>query len=87
LTQGVQHKSKTAEEVSRYEGRPPQWFVDGVDALLHAPTALNKQAFSVAGSGEKVYIKCDSGRFAGIDLGIGKYHFEVGAGKDHFEWG
>ena len=86
LTQGVQHKSKTAEEVSKYDGKPPQWFLDGVDALLYAPTALNKQAFKVAGSGNKVSIECDSGHFAGIDLGIGKYHFEVGAGKDNFEW-
>lgn len=24
--------------------------------------------------------------FSGIDLGIGKYHFEVGAGKENFKW-
>lgn len=60
--------------------------IDGVEALLLAPTALNKQAFTVRGDGNKVYLTCDSGHFAGIDLGIGKYHFEVGAGKDNFEW-
>jgi len=41
-TQGVPHKSKTAAEISEYNGDAPQWFVDGVDALLYAPTALNK---------------------------------------------
>lgn len=85
-TQGVPHKSKTAAEISSYKGIAPQWFIDGVDALLLAPTALNKQAFTVRGDGNKVYLTCDSGHFAGIDLGIGKYHFEVGAGKDNFEW-
>lgn len=85
-TQGVPHKSKTAAEISRYNGTAPQWFADGVDALLYAPTALNKQAYMVKGDGNKVSITCDSGHFAGIDLGIGKYHFEVGAGKENFEW-
>lgn len=85
-TQGVPHKSKTAAEIGSYKGTAPQWFMDGVDALLLAPTALNKQAFTVRGDGNKVYLTCDSGHFAGIDLGIGKYHFEVGAGKDNFEW-
>ena len=85
-TQGVPHKSKTAAEISSYNGIAPQWFTDGVDALLLAPTALNKQAFSVKGDGNKVSLTCDSGHFAGIDLGIGKYHFEVGAGKENFKW-
>jgi len=86
LTQGVPHKSKAAAEVSRYDGEPPRWFLDGVDALLCAPTAMNRQAFQVEGRGNRVSIRCDNGRFAGIDLGIGKYHFEAGAGKENFEW-
>ena len=85
-TQGVPHKSRTAAEISSYKGTAPQWFVDGVDALLLAPTALNKQAFTVKGDGSRVSLTCESGHFAGIDLGIGKYHFEVGAGKENFEW-
>ena len=85
-TQGVPHKSKAPSDVSSYEGATPQWFQNGVSALLLAPTALNKQAYHVRGKGSKVTLTCDSGHFAGIDLGIGKYHFEVGAGKDSFEW-
>ena len=85
-TQGVPHKSKTAAEVSEYDGDTPQWFVDGVNALLYAPTALNKQPFIVKGNGNKVSISAGNGHFSGIDLGIGKYHFEVGAGKENFEW-
>ena len=85
-TQGVPHRSKTAAEISRYNGKTPQWFVDGVDALHYAPTALNKQPYVVSGDGNKVSISAGNGHFSGIDLGIGKYHFEVGAGKENFEW-
>ena len=85
-TQGVQHKSKTAAEISQYNGAAPQWFLDGVEALLCAPTALNKQPYMVKGDGDRVSITAGEGHFAGIDLGIGKHHFEVGAGKENFEW-
>lgn len=85
-TQGVPHKSKTAAEISEYNGDAPQWFIDGVNALLYAPTALNKQPYVVKGDGNQVSISAGDGHFSGIDLGIGKYHFEVGAGKENFEW-
>ena len=86
-TQGFPHKSKTAADISSYDGTTPQWFQDGVSSLLLAPTALNKQAYRVYGKENKVVLMCDSGHVAGIDLGIGKYHFEAGAGKNNFEWG
>ena len=85
-TQGVPHKSKTVADVSQYKGTAPQWFIDGVEALLCAPTALNKQPYMVRGDGRRVSITAGDGHFAGIDLGIGKYHFEVGAGRENFEW-
>ena len=85
-TQGVPHKSKTAAEISQYNGAAPQWFLDGVEALLCAPTALNKQPYMVRGDGDRVSLTAGEGHFAGIDLGIGEYHFEVGAGKDNFQW-
>ncbi len=84
--QGKPHKSKRAEEISRYKGDAPEWFIKGVEAVLLAPTALNKQAFSICGEGKNVYIACKNGVFSGVDLGIAKYHFEVGAGKDNFRW-
>lgn len=86
-THGVQHKSKRPEEISSYAGEEPEWFKAGVDAVLHAPTALNRQSFTITGKGNKVSISYAKGSFSGIDLGIGKYHFETGAGKENFEWG
>lgn len=85
-TQGVQHKSKTAESISSYDGEAPEWFKEGVDALLHAPTAINRQSYTVMGHDNKVSITYSNGPFAGVDLGIGKNHFEIGAGKENFEW-
>lgn len=85
-SQGVPHKSKKPEDVAAYEGEAPEWFTKGVKALLLAPTALNKQAFTLRGEGRRVSLSCDNGIFSGVDLGIGKYHFELGAGKENFDW-
>lgn len=85
-TQGVPHKTKKPEQVGSYSGEEPEWFRQGIDAALLAPTALAKQAFMIKGSGNKVSIKCDNGIFSGVDSGLVKYHFELGAGKDNFKW-
>ena len=85
-TQGVQHKLKPASEVSAYEGVAPQWFNNGVEAALLTPTALNKLSFFVKGQGNKVALTYKEGAFAGVDKGLVKYHFELGAGKENFEW-
>ncbi len=86
-TQGVPHKSKPPEAVSRYDGgEPPEWFRKGVEAVLLAPTALNHQAFTIRGEGRTVTMTCDNGVFSGVDLGIGKYHFQAGAGAENFDW-
>ena len=85
-TQGVQHKSKSKDQVSSYEGEAPEWFINGIEAALLAPTALNKQNFTITGKGNKVSLTYKSGPLSGIDKGIVKHHFELGAGKDNFEW-
>ena len=86
-TQGVPHKSKIIEDVSKYNGTViPSWFINGVDGALLAPTALNKQNFMIIGDGNKVKIECDNGIFTGSNVGLVKYHFELGAGKENFKW-
>lgn len=42
-TQGVQHPLKPAEKFYECEGVPPTWFMDGLEAALLAPTAINQQ--------------------------------------------
>lgn len=85
-TQGCPHKIKTVEEVSEAENAPV-WFIEGVKAALLAPTAVNQQKFIFTLVGEnKVSARTKIGVCNKIDLGIAKYHFELGAGKENFEW-
>ena len=84
---GVPHKSKNTVDVSKYTGgTPPFWFIRGVGSALLAPTALNRQAFRIEGHQNKVKITYAKGQFSGLDLGIIKYHFEIGAGRENFTY-
>ncbi len=85
-TQGVPHKTKTADAVCSYEGDVHEWFRNGVTAALLAPTALAKQSFFIKGSDNKAELTCDNGIFTDVDKGLVKYHFELGAGIENFEW-
>lgn len=86
VNNGVAHKSKTIEEVSSYEGNMPEWFKNGMEASLLAPTALNKQDYKIIGIGNTVKIQINNGIFTGANKGLIKYHFELGAGKENFTW-
>ena len=85
-TQGVQHKSKPAEQVSNISPDSPEWFRKGVEYALLAPTAMNQQKFYLTLNGDRVAAKAGSGFYTKTDLGIVKYHFEVGAGTENFRW-
>ena len=92
-TQGVSHKIKAVEQVSNSQVISPAWFKKGVQAALLAPTAVNQQKFSFE------YVGLENGHhmvhakkgfsligYTQMDLGIAKYHFEIGAGKENFKW-
>ena len=79
--------SKNASDIT------PHWYTKGIEAALLAPTAVNQQKFSFE------YVGTNNGRhqvrakkgismigYTQIDLGIAKYHFEIGAGREHFDW-
>ncbi len=85
-TQGAAHKSKPMEKVINVNGSVPQWFKNGVKAALLAPTAMNQQKFILSLNGNKVSAKAGRAFYSKVDLGIVKYHFEVGAGKENFIW-
>lgn len=84
--QGVAHKSKSAESVSNVNDNSPVWFRSGVDAALLAPTAMNQQRFTLTYENGKVSAAAGFGFYTKLDLGIVKYHFELGAGKENFLW-
>ena len=92
-TQGASHKIKTVKQVSNTSDTTPSWFKKGVEAALLAPTAVNQQKFSFEYVGEvdgRHRVRAKRGfsliGYTQMDLGIARYHFEVGAGKENFEW-
>ena len=92
-SQGVSHKIKTVEQVSNISDITPLWFKKGIEAALLAPTAVNQQKFSFEYIGmrnnrHQVRAKKDFSMigYTKMDLGIAKYHFEIGAGEVNFEW-
>ena len=93
-TQGVSHKIKRIDQVSNVSDSTPDWFRRGVEAALLAPTAINQQKFyfellpAENGQIAKVAAKRHFSLvgYTQMDLGIAKYHFELGAGIENFQW-
>ena len=87
IRQGRDHVSKPFDEVTSVKnGEITEWFKRGVEAALLAPTAINQQKFHFTLDGNNVKAKALLGPYSKVDLGIAKYHFELGAGKENFEW-
>ena len=85
-TQGVPHRSKSFAQVSDLTDDAPDWYRHGLEAALLAPTAINQQSFRFTRDGDAVSVKAGFGPCVKVDLGIVKYHFELGAGKENFRW-
>lgn len=85
-TQGIPHKSKPIERLCSVSGEMPDWFRAGMEAARLAPTAMNQQQFLFSLNGNIVSAKATGGVCSKVDLGIVKYHFEIGAGTENFHW-
>lgn len=87
-------KRKRVEDVSRGAEGAPEWFRQGVEAAILAPTAINQQKFCFTYLGldaqgvhrVRAERKFSLVGYTHMDLGIAKLHFEIGAGREHFEW-
>lgn len=78
--QGNARKSKTAEQVTAGKADRPEWFNNGVEMALLAPTAVNQQKFTIRlNDDDSVEFKDNGGFYSRVDLGIVKCHFEIGA--------
>ena len=88
--EGKAHPQKKGiEHFSKVDGPMPEWFRQGMEAALLAPTAINQQKFEFGlSNGNQVTAKTRFALtpYAKLDLGIVKYHFEIGAGKENFVW-
>lgn len=79
-------KTKDFNEISISKD-VPEWYRNGIEMVLFAPSAVNQKKWEfefVKPNG--VRIKSFGKYFPNVDLGIAKYHFEIGAGKDNFKW-
>ena len=95
LIRGITHrKTKAAKEMFAGNGPVPDWFMDGMKAVEKAPSAMNRQPVMFSYNAGKVsaWVKAkdDSARLPsllGLDFGIAKLHFEIGAGGGKWAWG
>lgn len=86
-TQGVPHRSKPLNKLADLPADAPQWYRDGVRAAALAPTAINQQRFHLSlREDNTVAAVCKRGPYSTVDMGIVKYHFELGAGVDSTVW-
>ncbi len=86
-TEGTPHKSREFNEVSGTIGAMPDWYAKGVEAALLAPTAVNQQKFCFElRPNDRVRATAKKSPYSKVDLGIAKYHFEVGSHKDETIW-
>ena len=84
---GRPHNNKPLDRLCSCDGEMPQWFNKAMNAVLTAPTAMNQQKFHFSLSGNIVKAKALFGPYSKMDLGIAKYHFELGAENADFMWG
>ncbi|MDO4459779.1 MAG: nitroreductase family protein [Clostridia bacterium] len=83
-TQGKPHKSKELSALGKGES---EWFGKGLTAAGFAPTGMNRQGFFLEQIGDKVKATPNTqNNMCLIDLGIVKYHFEIGADKSGDIW-
>lgn len=81
-SQGVAHKSRPLQELCNAPEQMPEWFLEGMNAAMLAPTAMNQQKFRIElQSDETVKATCGGGFYTKLDLGIVKYHFETVSGR------
>ena len=79
--QGSLHKSKAVEKLCDIpETEQQDWFKEGLEAAILAPTAINQQKFHVSLKDGEAVITTKSGPMTKIDLGIVKYNFEAASG-------
>lgn len=85
--QGKAHSNCFIDSIFRLRGDMPSWFMEGIQCALYAPTAMNQQKFRfVLLEGNQVKTENRAKVCGEIDLGIAKYHFEIGAGNAEYKF-
>ena len=68
---------------------PPNWFLAGMKAVEIAPSAVNRQPvkFTYKNGIVTAAVKNLKNESYALDLGIAKFHFELGAGGGEWAFG
>lgn len=89
MVRGAMHiKNKKAEEMFKSSETVPTWFINGMECVKKAPSAINRQPVVFRFDGGNVTASVvDFSGYRAFDLGIAKLHFEIGAGFGSWEFG
>ena len=80
--------ARKAEDIAPNSGAAPDWFRNGVDAAMKAPSTKNTRPFTFTfENGEASAHTVGDHERVMVDLGIAKLHFEVGAGSGKWALG
>ena len=84
--QGEPHKNKVIDKIASISDDDPEWYRAGIELARLAPTAMNQQKYYIERENNVVKITAGFGFYTKVDLGIVRYHFEIGAGRENFKW-
>lgn len=84
----LRRKSKSVEELSVGLADAPDYFRAGMEAVQRAPSACNFQPVCIHYENGVISAHLTEHKdFSMVDLGIAKYHFEIGAHGGTWQWG
>ena len=85
---GAHNKRKPMSERITFDTELPDWVRNGMEAVIPAPSAINKQKPHFEYKNGVLTASVPDDYVADLtDLGIAKLHFEIGAGNGRFELG
>lgn len=79
---------RSADALSANGSAAPDWFAAGMAAVTKAPSSVNRQPYRFRWTENGVCAALTArDTLARVDLGIAKFHFELGAHGGSWEWG
>lgn len=80
--------AKAMDALMEVTGEQPEWFSEGMRAVMMAPTARNSRPFVFSCHNAVVSVRANGpAERVMVDIGIVKLHFELGAGGGKWSWG
>lgn len=81
IRKGSHFKQKKLSDIGVCDNEMPQWFINAIECVQKAPTALNSMKVKFILKDDLITVSVPNDyRFDLVDLGICKVHFEVGSG-------